>query len=971
MPGSPYSREKTMSTEIYKIGRKISGITIFGFWLLVLVLPTVVMNVALERLFEFTLKRNTEAQKHRLINEMEIFRRDVDVENFLQKISSRYLDEKRLTINSLSASDLAHGFKQRFEIDVDAVIVNRKNKNDDKDFYFSSTFLERAGFIGKTFTRKYLQSRVLPQISRTSKFLNADEAERLKIENQIKKQVLESDLFWQKQFGLIATLPMIPGRVFSSISSKMMSRMFFYLHELEESHLQIMMIFRASEIGPFTMMKNTLTPSDQALKRTFTRRVAELDDRESVNKAILTRFVEDENGISLVSTLPQTTLAHTVQAGRFFPVLLDSFRKNLPMLKVSISADDLQHSLKKYSPLIYKSSRILCFLSLVCCLHIYLFGFQLKAGIRTKAIVGIVLITLLPLAMLVASYFTWREIEERNTALDIETTLSQSANDYLLQFDAFLVEHQKETLQIVDEIESLDRQIPEKVALVLKRHLRNSLAREAFFDSTGRESVYERNSQAFYDHVNDREENFFRRVLAGLLLQAATFEQKMYPASLGNYEENGLYRPEPKLVNNILNNRGRLISFKAFNTNYVYSTASVSERQRASKTRFLTLRFDKRMLVKEFVNRVSKQGKKHSLNDVFFLGYEQQLGKFEVKILGKKVDFNGPEEMLELAAAEKRSIFVERNGRKLFISVVPGYPLLLVCQADFRNNHLHGQVFLVFFIYVLLLNYLIYRLFGLLYVAPVLDLAKAALKVAEGDYSARVSVPSGDEIYDLKYAFDSMVQGVAQKETMFKFVSEDVRNAVISNDESSLRPGGEKVEATIAFVSISGFEDLLDKCDSEELINQLEIFIATGNDIALQNGGVLDKVIENTLMLVFRNDKTGKSHASKACRTVLQIQKALEMHGVYTQAGIATGTVISGKIGSNAGKLDFTVIGDAVNLAARLKGQAEKAVATGVVVSASTIRSAGGSIRVKFLDLVNLKGKSREYQLYELLALRE
>jgi len=92
--------------------------------------------------------------------------------------------------------------------------------------------------------------------------------------------------------------------------------------------------------------------------------------------------------------------------------------------------------------------------------------------------------------------------------------------------------------------------------------------------------------------------------------------------------------------------------------------------------------------------------------------------------------------------------------------------------------------------------------------------------------------------------------------------------------------------------------------------------------------------------------------------------------GYYIRAGIASGNVVSGRIGSRLGKLDYTVIGDTVNLAARLKIEAAKAGTTGIVVAPSTIRGLRGQGRVAFIERVEIKGKSREYPLYELLELR-
>ena len=91
---------------------------------------------------------------------------------------------------------------------------------------------------------------------------------------------------------------------------------------------------------------------------------------------------------------------------------------------------------------------------------------------------------------------------------------------------------------------------------------------------------------------------------------------------------------------------------------------------------------------------------------------------------------------------------------------------------------------------------------------------------------------------------------------------------------------------------------------------------------------------------------------------------------LYT--GISSGKVISGKIGSYSGKLDFTVIGNPVNSAARFKTESKKGTEqTGIIISGTTIRLTKGKARVKFLRRVAIKGKSRKYNIYELIAIRD
>ena len=97
-----------------------------------------------------------------------------------------------------------------------------------------------------------------------------------------------------------------------------------------------------------------------------------------------------------------------------------------------------------------------------------------------------------------------------------------------------------------------------------------------------------------------------------------------------------------------------------------------------------------------------------------------------------------------------------------------------------------------------------------------------------------------------------------------------------------------------------------------------------------------------------------------------------KFHNLQLYTGIASGRVISGRIGSYSGKLDFTVIGNPVNLAARFKTESKNGTEeTGIIISGTTIGLMNGRANVRFLRRVSIKGKARKYNIYELLSIRD
>ncbi len=153
-------------------------------------------------------------------------------------------------------------------------------------------------------------------------------------------------------------------------------------------------------------------------------------------------------------------------------------------------------------------------------------------------------------------------------------------------------------------------------------------------------------------------------------------------------------------------------------------------------------------------------------------------------------------------------------------------------------------------------------------------------------------------------------------------------------------------------------------------IEELNSFITLCEKISAPLDGVIDKVIENTIMIVFRQTiNEESSHCLRSAKAAISIRQALQHKQQTIQAGIAAGQVISGRIGSYKGKLDFTVIGDTVNMAARLKAEAADSN-SGIIISGLSMRLLKGKARVNFLRRSSIKGKSREFNIYELVELR-
>lgn len=190
--------------------------------------------------------------------------------------------------------------------------------------------------------------------------------------------------------------------------------------------------------------------------------------------------------------------------------------------------------------------------------------------------------------------------------------------------------------------------------------------------------------------------------------------------------------------------------------------------------------------------------------------------------------------------------------------------------------------------------------------------------------------------------------------------------------------GGERQNLTLFFTDIADFTAISEKLSPEELVEQLGIYFNGMSRIVLDNAGTLDKYIGDAIMAFWGAPVAQANHAWLACATALKCQQYLsalaiesqaKSHAVFhTRIGIHTGDVIVGNIGYEE-RMNYTVIGDAVNLASRLEAL-NKFYRTKILISEDTFRLVGNDFVARQVDLVAVKGKALGVPIYELMAAR-
>jgi adenylate cyclase len=204
---------------------------------------------------------------------------------------------------------------------------------------------------------------------------------------------------------------------------------------------------------------------------------------------------------------------------------------------------------------------------------------------------------------------------------------------------------------------------------------------------------------------------------------------------------------------------------------------------------------------------------------------------------------------------------------------------------------------------------------------------------------------------------------------------EAVERVMRDNPDQALSPGGRLVTVTLLAADLRGFTAMSEKLTPTEVMAELNAYHGAMIDVIDRHGGAIDKFIGDGTLVVFGLTGSAPQGARAAVRCAAAMLDALDVHneervqaGMTPLAmgiGVHTGAVIAGNLGVPGRRLEFTVIGDAVNTAARLEGQT-KASGTPVIVSGATVELLDDASPVRELAPVSIRGKEKALRVYSL-----
>ena len=254
----------------------------------------------------------------------------------------------------------------------------------------------------------------------------------------------------------------------------------------------------------------------------------------------------------------------------------------------------------------------------------------------------------------------------------------------------------------------------------------------------------------------------------------------------------------------------------------------------------------------------------------------------------------------------------------------------------------------------------------------------ASLRLPAGEFSVNMTAqplfdPTGECIGSM-LVFEDISEEHRVRTTMARYMSKEVVDQLLVSGESVL--GGTTQTVSILFSDIRNFTTLSEGLGARDTVNLLNDYFAEMVGVVIQNGGILDKYIGDAIMALFGAPFGKPDDADRALAVANGMLIALrELNRKFRDqgrptlkigVGVATGEVVVGNIGSPL-RMEYTVIGDKVNIASRLEG-ANKYYGTGILMDDATVASLNTNTLLREIDLLRVKGKDRPVAVYEALT---
>jgi adenylate cyclase len=251
---------------------------------------------------------------------------------------------------------------------------------------------------------------------------------------------------------------------------------------------------------------------------------------------------------------------------------------------------------------------------------------------------------------------------------------------------------------------------------------------------------------------------------------------------------------------------------------------------------------------------------------------------------------------------------------------------------------------------------------------PLVSLRDAISEIGHGNFDTRVEITTSDEFATVGRAVNEMAAGLREREAVkgafARYVSRQVLDKILgSGTMPSVR--GDRRRITVLFSDIRSFSTSAESMPPEDVVDLLNEYFGHMVDIVFRNQGTLDKFLGDGLMAIFGAPDDDPDQEENAIRAAIEMQAALaglRHRDIRIGIGIHSGPAIVGNIGSNQ-RMEYTAIGDTVNLASRLES-ATKELGVPIVVSEFTWNAVQGRYPARDLGVIHVKGRAGAVQVY-------
>lgn len=346
---------------------------------------------------------------------------------------------------------------------------------------------------------------------------------------------------------------------------------------------------------------------------------------------------------------------------------------------------------------------------------------------------------------------------------------------------------------------------------------------------------------------------------------------------------------------------------------------------------------------------------------------------------------------------EQKDFILKAKGAPPFISEENGnitfaYPILFkkttvgYTVVSFSNEFIQEKVrlaitsiILLAGVAIIIVSFVSIPLASGLLLRPIFRLFKGTKEIAMGNFDYRIPELSKDEIGDLVSSFNKMASELKKKEILKgvfnRYVSSHVADEILKDPER-IRLGGDRRLVTVFFADIRGFTAISRRMAPEEIVEILNRYFTVITDIIFRFEGTVDKFIGDAVMTVFGSPIRSRDHLEQGIKaafaiksTIAKINSSRHSQGLIPlQMGIGldSGEVIVGNMGSQT-RMEFTAVGDAVNMASRLTDLAKGG---DIIVSEAIYNLIKDNVLAERMSGIDIKGIESPVTLYNIIALK-